>query len=51
MALRDVKAFDTEQMTLLKVNMERGASEKQIKNLKKAQEHVANATVKRNFKI
>lgn len=49
MALRDVKAFDTDQMTQLKENMKRGASEIQIANLKKAEDHVAKAKVTRNF--
>jgi len=49
MALRDVKAFDVAQMAQLQTNMKRGATDKQIENLKKAQEHVSKAKVTRNF--
>lgn len=49
MALRDVKAFDTPQMEQLNKNMNRGPTEKQVKNLELAQEHVAKAKVTRNF--
>ena len=49
MPLRDVKPFDAAQMALLQKNLKRGATAKQVENLKRAEEHVAKANVNRNF--
>ena len=49
MTLRDVKPFDEAQLALLRKNLKRGATAKQIENLKKAEEHVAKAKANRNF--
>ena len=49
MALRDVKQFDTKQMIQLKDNLESGASQKQVANLQRAQEHLAESKPKSNF--
>lgn len=49
MALREVKPFDEQQMAQLKTNMERGATEKQVKNFTDAQKYVKKANITRNF--
>ena len=49
MVLRSVVDFDDKQWGQLQKNMKRGPTEKQVENLKKAQEHVALGNVTRNF--
>jgi len=49
MTLREVKPFDTKQWDQLQENLKAGATSKQVANLERAQEHVTNAKVTRNY--